>query len=762
MHLSAIRLENFRRLKEAQIDLEDDLTIFVGPNNSGKTSATHALNLFLAGSQARFSLYDFNADCWGKFSEIEAAALGDVEAFPRITMDLWLSVEESDLHRVVDLLPSLDWNGSRIGLRVEYGPRDIRDLLANYYAVKQASERHAQRDDQGALTYHPWPRSLRDYLERELRKEYKLRYFVLDHTQFESNLHQRDGYEPSEIVPDQERSGEKILKSLLRVDFLSAQRHLDDGTHTPRAQDLSRRLSRFYARNLRKREDDHQALRALAASEDELTRHFTDVFQDTFKQLRKLGYPGLMNPQLQIRAALQMERLMGDQQAKIHYLLAGTDSSGEPFTLPDHYNGLGFKNLIYMGVELLDVHASWLEMDEDNADIRPPLHLIFVEEPEAHMHAQLQQAFVRKLADLLGPLSDGVFRTQFVITTHSAHVVFERGFRHIRYFRRNSESGSSQISTVHNLSQYYRRTPEDRDFLERYMKLTHCDLFFADAAVLVEGNVERLLLPHIIERDVPQLLPCYLSILEVGGAFAHRFRSLLEFIGLTALVITDLDSVHPKPAVPEEKSAPVGATEQVAEPAGASEEHQEEESEESALTALEGKSLANEPGAVTSNQTLIQWLPGKCLVSELLAEPLSGCIQESSDDTGARVCVVYQRNSSVMWKGNAVELAGRTFEEALAFANLEWMHAKEQKGLQLRVRSAEKLPLEQLVKQIHKKVKSESFKKTDLALSLLAEFSDTWKTPDYIRKGLDWLAGQAIPIQEIEPNVKQPEKEADE
>ena len=37
--------------------------------------------------------------------------------------------------------------------------------------------------------------------------------------------------------------------------------------------------------------------------------------------------------------------------------------------------------------------------------------------------------------------------------------------------------------------------PDTRDFLLQYMKLTHCDLFFADAAVLVEGNVERLLLP---------------------------------------------------------------------------------------------------------------------------------------------------------------------------------------------------------------------------------------------------------------------------
>lgn len=569
---------------------------------------------------------------------------------------------------------------------------------------------------------------------------------MLDPAHFDSDLVQHDGYQPSEIVSDHERSGDKILKSLLRIDFLSAQRHLDDGTQTSRAQDLSRRLSRFYARNLRKREDDHEALRALAASEEELTRHFTDVFRDTFKQLRKLGYPGLMNPQLQIKAALQMERLMGDQQAKIHYLLADPQEGEEPLTLPDHYNGLGFKNLIYMGVELLDLHAAWIDPEGEAADRRPPLHLIFIEEPEAHMHVQLQQAFMRKLKDLLGPLSDGVFRTQFVITTHSPHVLFERGFRPIRYFRR-SLAGFQQGSSVHNLSQFYKETPDDRDFLERYMKLTHCDLFFADAAVLVEGNVERLLLPHIVERDVPELLPCYLSVLEVGGAYAHRFRSLVEFIGLTTLVITDLDSVHPKPA-PEIEAAsdagtPAAPIEDATEAPGA--EEQEEPPVDERPT---GKCLTNEPGALTSNQTLIQWLPGKSTIADLLVQPLSGCVQDAENGTGARVCVAYQRACSVAWKGETAELAGRTFEEALAFTNLEWVHADDQKGLELRVRGAQKLGLEELTKKIHKKVKGDHFKKTDLALSLLAEYSDDWTTPKYILDGLKWLADNVLPLEE--------------
>src|SRR3546814_4711657 len=87
-----------------------------------------------------------------------------------------------------------------------------------------------------------------------------------------------------------------------------------------------------------------------------------------------------------------------------------------------------------------------------------------------------------------------------------------------------------------------------RDFLERYLKLTHCDLFFADAAILVEGNVERLLLPQMIANEAPRLQSAYLSILEIGGAFGHRFRTLIEFLGITPLLVTDIDSVLAPPA----------------------------------------------------------------------------------------------------------------------------------------------------------------------------------------------------------------------
>ncbi|WP_183578107.1 AAA family ATPase [Mucilaginibacter sp. X5P1] len=47
MHLQSISVKNFRRLKDVRIDLEKETLIFVGSNNSGKTSATYILHRFL-------------------------------------------------------------------------------------------------------------------------------------------------------------------------------------------------------------------------------------------------------------------------------------------------------------------------------------------------------------------------------------------------------------------------------------------------------------------------------------------------------------------------------------------------------------------------------------------------------------------------------------------------------------------------------------------------------------------------------------------
>lgn len=76
------------------------------------------------------------------------------------------------------------------------------------------------------------------------------------------------------------------------------------------------------------------------------------------------------------------------------------------------------------------------------------------------------------------------------------------------------------------------------------MTVSRCDLFFADKAIFIEGASERLLLPHMIKKcEDLKLSSQYISLVEVGGAYAYKFIPLVDFLGIPSLIITDIDSV---------------------------------------------------------------------------------------------------------------------------------------------------------------------------------------------------------------------------
>lgn len=755
MHLHSYRLSNFRRLKDAHIELADDISIFVGSNNSGKTSATQAIHAFVAGVKDRFSLYDFSSSCWKAFDEAGginlAEPLPDGLLLPSIELDLWFEVAASDLYLVIPLLPSTAWEGTKVGIRVSLVARNPTNLIQNYQVAKAKGIEQAAELPPGSQ-YVPWPRSLTEYLQRELKSEFELRYFILDRTQFDDNFREIGGYIPEELGG--EPGGGTILKSLIHIDSLGAQRHQADNLEAgSRSEDLSKRLSRFYKHNLDQRQDDHAALKALFDSEQALNAHLDGVFKPMLDRLARLGYPGVNNPRLKIMSALDPAHVMR-QDARVHYQIGdGEDTT----TLPDSYNGLGFKNLIYMVVEILDAQARWERMDN-----RPPLHLIFVEEPEAHLHAQLQQVFIRNVLELLKIDDDdgSIFSSQMVITTHSPHILYERGFKPIRYFRRK-KVGNEQLTEVLNLSAFYQAQPDDRDFLERYLKLTHCDLFFADAAILVEGNVERLLLPIMIRKVAKTLRSACLCILEVGGAFGHRFQSLIEFLGLTTLIITDIDSVALLPpeagdAVDDEEveefEVPADQEKGIAVQDQDDGQNPGSEPVPLPLKRKYGKAcLPNEPGAATSNQTLIKWLPGKLTIEDLRNASEADKTHELVD--GAKVRVVYQTERAITWNGSTENLCGRTLEEDFGLENPEWSQSAARKPLGLIVKGGVVDP-SALAKGLHQKVSRKNFDKTKFALAVLTENEDTWHVPAYIRDGLVWLKGEVrIELEAVLPDA---------
>jgi len=642
-------------------------TILVGPNNSGKTSVMDALRLFtkpraaegeVGSKSSGLSFHDLSQARHRSLKRIESALPGLATAekknelvrrlAPRMRIDLTFSYEEDpvDLVAATQLLMDLSPENNKIRIRIEYALDNAKNLVDDFDARPLKGQ------------------TLCDFLSGSFRSYFTRSYYKVS----------LDGKEAERIEDG------AILKRLLRIDVVPAQRHVDD-EEGARSAKLSRLLHDHYTKFYKTSDaTGYQTIEdALRNSAAELTEKYGKAFGRLTTRLQKFGYPqGQAAPDLRVRAEMSAETIYRDN-ARIFYASrhAGKEGIEEEFELPEKYNGLGYKNLIYIVLQLESFRAALEAATEE----RPRVHLIAIEEPEAHLHPQMQTVFISEISKALE--TDGGSTAQVILSTHSSHMIAQSAFEPVRYFRRVGR----QV-VVRDLSKL--PLPPDApgvlDFLRRYVRITHCELFFADKSILVEGNVERLLLPMMIENlaneaGFEDLSSQYISILEVGGAYAHRFKPLLEFLGIPTLIITDLDSVDAN-----SEKCPVA------------------------------------DGIRTSNACLKSWLPRMTTIADLVAA-------SDDDKIGRLVRVAYQ-----VAEGG---LCGRSFEEAFVYTNTPWLIANHAMlsatSATVATSVANGLPADGYSL-------SSKLGKVDFALDLMA--CPGWVAPKYIQEGLKWLAKQ--------------------
>jgi putative ATP-dependent endonuclease of the OLD family len=674
-----VELRNFRRLEKIKIDFEAEETVFVGPNNSGKTSATSAFRLFLI--RQDFKVHDFSVSKIAALDAFGAAEDADKDTLPTIDMDLWFKIDPTvEFGRVFSLIPNVSASLEEVGIRLKYCVKDAKKLKAEYQAVFPSQK--------GEKAKKPLSHYLS--LPGNLSRHFGLAYFALEKTNGEPIA-----------APLEPEEGKRVLRSLVRVDFVDAQRNIDDH-EIGRSNRLSTAFAAFYKKNLEQAAVNEEANRIIDENNSNLTEHYDQHFKELMEVIKELGVPSVNDRQMKIVSSLSPEIAL---QGNTSLLYIDPTLNHE---LPEAYNGLGFKNLVYMAIQISHFHMQWMRTEEK----RPLCQIIFIEEPEVHLHAQVQQTFISNMWKIIEKASKKAGEShmvpQLAITTHSSHILDTVDFGKVRYFRRCVLDGEDptkvitfNASKVLNLRDFkpqkksaageVENEGDTLNFLQKYLKLTHCDLFFADAAILVEGTSEKLLLPTMIEQCAAGLKSNYITALEVGGAYASRFASLLEFIGLPYLVITDIDSVDP----------------------------------------ADNRKVcrADKDGAVTSNASLKFFL-NKTKVTDFTAlEPKQQILADG-------FCyVAFQRPVSV--EGHAKKgMHGRTFEETFVYENMQIFRDKK---IDLDTEFPKTKDFEEEHNTVFERVKSSSFKKTEFALNV-ASSKAAWKTPQYIADGLNWLA----------------------
>jgi len=260
-----------------------------------------------------------------------------------------------------------------------------------------------------------------------------------------------------------------------------------------------------------------------------------------FKSDRLLGYPTLHDPQeIHFRTRIQTGDLL-DHSTAVQYRLDGQQVD---VFLPEYSIGLGYQNLQSLSYQLVSFRDSRLMPVEGSP---AAVHVVLVEEPEAHLHVQVQRIFPRRAAELISPVAPehAHLSSQLVISTHASHLAHAENFDRLRYVRRiAAAAGGMPRSDVIDLATAFGTDKKTRTFAERYFRVQHTDLLFADAAIFVEGAAERMLVPLFIERDFHELDKRYISFLDIGGRHAHRLRPLVERLGIPTVVITDVDPVE--------------------------------------------------------------------------------------------------------------------------------------------------------------------------------------------------------------------------
>lgn len=539
MFLESVTIKNFRKFRDKNNTIyfvaskavkarekEDKLsliapssTLIIGKNNTGKTTVARALNL--VSEKKKPSAYDFNMDYLRTLIaayELKFKEEGFVDGLetPHLEFKLTVRVNIKDIE---------DDGSDIVNNLYQFVPisSETPDLVTIIVRC-QIKEEEAFRNQLVSIINADYSK-LKDTKLSSLRKLEKLCDFMKDDKLFKLTYHTASGVEVAD----------PSIGELIKVKEIKANRHLSDHVLSDIYQKI---ISSQFSAN----EEDKKRLGEQIDKINELIDSSVsdkgETITGVLKEIESKNHVGV--------------GLSGDvtEDLILKRLIRYSFSEGEDY-IPENQFGLGYVNLLNIIGEIIH----YVDGYEDES-FRNQINLLFIEEPEAFMHPQMQEFFITRIDSAVKKVLDiskkegkslgKELYCQIAITTHSSHIVNSKihscnSFDNINYLTSvNKNAEAVQLNDKVVCGEEYYADNEGLKFIKKHIKYKVSELFFTDAVIFVEGVTEETLLQFYLDQN-KTLRGCYISVFNINGAHGKLYYPLVKALKIPCLIVTDLD-----------------------------------------------------------------------------------------------------------------------------------------------------------------------------------------------------------------------------
>lgn len=497
MYISRIIIDGFRGFKHSEIEFQEGLNVIIGQNNGGKSTIMDALRLVLEyRSPKRLCAWDF---CQRE----ELQTLKDNP--PSVKISVFIKEQKDE------------------------GMSDDIALFTNY-AIQTSPLLES------CLTYvFSLPNSEIEKYKKDVAgvdEKYTI-FKIIEDKYIRKYSHAIYG---GPVSLQNQVQGEDLKK--IDFEFVNALRNVENEIYGGKYTLLTDVLRYFLDYDLNKESNKEDAIKT---RHEEFLRDSTAVIQNVINRI-KAGIDSIINyanetGALFLNSDLNLEgEVLESDLLEILNLLV---SNGKDEKLPVSLNGLGYNNLIYISLLLAKMQSNSTVEYMGSVNVKA-FSVLAIEEPEAHLHPQMQYHFLEFLRN---NISDKYVRQVFV-TTHSPSLVASVKLDELCCLHK-LEAGEIKICKP---SKVFKKDDSAKKYIQRYLDATRADMLFAGGIIFVEGMAEQILLPVFakILGLYDKWLMKHIVVINIGGRYFDNFLKLYdgtnpEALALKIACITDRD-----------------------------------------------------------------------------------------------------------------------------------------------------------------------------------------------------------------------------